>query len=91
MGFVGYPGFRLALKGRAGRAAVLAAGHVCQEGAALVLFTDPWLSPLVSSADIVLPASVQASSPFDSVVPALALVAAVVAALVDDLVYDVAE
>ncbi|MEV0050669.1 MurR/RpiR family transcriptional regulator [Saccharopolyspora shandongensis] len=56
-----------------------------EQGAALILFTDPWLSPLASSADIVLPVSVQAPSPFDSLVPALALVEAVVAALVDEL------
>jgi len=56
-----------------------------QQGATLVLFTDPWLSPLASIADVVLQASVAAPSPFDSLVPGLALVEAVVAVLVDRL------
>ena len=53
-----------------------------QQGAKVVLFTDPWLSPLASSADVVLQTSVTAPSPFDSLVPAMALVEALVAALV---------
>jgi DNA-binding MurR/RpiR family transcriptional regulator len=56
-----------------------------RQGATLVLFTDPWLSPLASKADIVLQATVTAPSPFDSMVAALALVEALVAALVDRL------
>jgi DNA-binding MurR/RpiR family transcriptional regulator len=56
-----------------------------RQGATLVLFTDPWLSPLASKADIVLQATVAAPSPFDSMVAALALVETVVAALVDRL------
>jgi DNA-binding MurR/RpiR family transcriptional regulator len=56
-----------------------------QQGATLVLFTDPWLSPLASIADVVMQASVAAPSPFDSLVPGLALVEAVVAVLVERL------
>ncbi|MCC5576308.1 MurR/RpiR family transcriptional regulator [Microtetraspora sp. AC03309] len=48
-------------------------------GAKIVLFTDPWLSPAADVADIVIPARVEAPSPFDSLVPALALVETVVA------------
>ncbi|MFF4776537.1 MurR/RpiR family transcriptional regulator [Microtetraspora fusca] len=48
-------------------------------GAKIVLFTDPWLSPAADAADIVIPARVEAPSPFDSLVPALALVETVVA------------
>lgn len=56
-----------------------------QQGAAVVLFTDPWLSPLATDADVVLTASVDAPSPFDTLTPAMAVVDAVVAALVDAL------
>ncbi|MEV0971080.1 MurR/RpiR family transcriptional regulator [Microtetraspora glauca] len=48
-------------------------------GAKIILFTDPWLSPAADVADIVIPARVEAPSPFDSLVPALALVETVVA------------
>jgi DNA-binding MurR/RpiR family transcriptional regulator len=53
-----------------------------QNGAKLVLFTDPWLSPLAGVADAVLPASVAAPSPFDSLVAPMALVETVVAGMV---------
>lgn len=52
-------------------------------GAKVVLFTDPWLSPAAGYADVVLPAQVQAPSPFDSLTPALALVETLVAAVVE--------
>lgn len=56
--------------------------------ATTVLFTDPWLSPGAKHADHLLSSSVAAPSPFDSLVPALAIVesvvAGVVAALGDD-------
>ncbi|MEV8631923.1 MurR/RpiR family transcriptional regulator [Streptosporangium sp. NPDC051023] len=48
-------------------------------GAKVVLFTDPWLSPASEVADLVIPVRVEAPSPFDSLVPALALVETVVA------------
>lgn len=56
----------------------LAAG----KGATVVLFTDPWLSPIVSVADVVLSATVDAPSPFDSYVPAFALVEGLIAGIV---------
>src|SRR5215469_10679379 len=53
--------------------------------AALIAFTDPYLSPLAARADIILTSSVQSPSPFGAMTPALALVEAVIAALVDRL------
>ena len=50
-----------------------------------VLFTDPWLSPAAKHADFLVPGSVEAPSPFDSLVPSLALVEAVVAGVVAEL------
>jgi DNA-binding MurR/RpiR family transcriptional regulator len=54
-------------------------------GAHIVLFTDPWMSPIAAVADIVLPARVEAPSPFDSLVPAMAVVESVVAAVTERL------
>jgi DNA-binding MurR/RpiR family transcriptional regulator len=54
-------------------------------GAEVVLFTDRWLSPAADVATTVLPADVAAPSPFDSLVPALALVEAVIAGVTDRL------
>ena len=53
--------------------------------ATTVLFTDPWLSPAARHADYLLSSSVEAPSPFDSLVPSLALVEAVVAGVVSEL------
>lgn len=53
--------------------------------AATVLFTDPWLSPAAKHADHLLSSTVAAPSPFDSLVPALALVESVVAGVVAEL------
>jgi DNA-binding MurR/RpiR family transcriptional regulator len=50
-------------------------------GATIVLMTDPWLSPIAGVAKHVLPASVEAPSPFDSLVGATAVVEALVAGL----------
>ncbi|MDT0454258.1 MurR/RpiR family transcriptional regulator [Streptomyces sp. DSM 41527] len=57
------------------------ARHAHERGAKVVLFTDPWLSPVAEFADVVLPARVEAPSPFDSIVAPLALVDALVAAV----------
>jgi len=56
-----------------------------RRGAALILFTDPYLSPLAAHADVILTSSVQSPSPFITLTPALALVEAIIAALVDRL------
>jgi DNA-binding MurR/RpiR family transcriptional regulator len=53
--------------------------------AALIAFTDPYLSPLAARADVILTSSVQSPSPFGAMTPALALVEAIIAALVDQL------
>lgn len=52
-------------------------------GAHVVLFTDPWMSPAAQTAEIVLPARVEAPSPFDSLVPAIAIVETLVAAVTE--------
>jgi DNA-binding MurR/RpiR family transcriptional regulator len=55
------------------------------QGATLVAFTDPYLSPLAARADVILISSVASPSPFDALTPAMALVEALIAALVDRL------
>jgi len=54
-----------------------------KQGAALIVFTDPWLSPLAVDADVVLPCTVTAPSPFDALSPALALSEALIAAVTE--------
>lgn len=44
-----------------------------RRGAAIVLFTDRWVSPVASCASVVLTAQVEAAGPTDSAVPLLAL------------------
>ncbi len=56
-----------------------------RQGATLVAFTDPYLSPLAAHADVVLTSSVLSPSPFDALTPAVALVEALVTAVVDRL------
>ena len=55
------------------------------QGATLIAFTDPYLSPLAARADVILTSSVASPSPFDALTPAMALVEALVTALVDRL------
>lgn len=52
-----------------------------ERGAQVVLFTDPWASPLAACAKVVLAAPVESPSPFDTMVPALAQVEALIAAV----------
>jgi DNA-binding MurR/RpiR family transcriptional regulator len=56
-----------------------------EQGATLVAFTDPYLSPLAARADVILTSSVASPSPFDALTPAVALVEAMITALVDRL------
>jgi DNA-binding MurR/RpiR family transcriptional regulator len=63
------------------RSAVAAA----ERGGTVILFTDPWLSPASASARHTLVTSVETAAPFDSLVPALAVVEALVAAVLDRL------
>jgi DNA-binding MurR/RpiR family transcriptional regulator len=51
-------------------------------GARMILFTDRWLSPISDFADVVLPSIVESPSPFETLVPALAVVEALVAGMV---------
>jgi DNA-binding MurR/RpiR family transcriptional regulator len=61
------------------------AREVTGRGAKVVLFTDRWLSPVAGLAEVVLPSRVESPSPYDSFVPALAVVETVVAAVIDRL------
>ena len=54
-----------------------------ERGAEIVLCTDRWLSPAAEVAAAVLPAEVEAPSPFDSLVPALAIVEALIAGITE--------
>lgn len=51
------------------------------QGGRIVLFTDPYSSPIAGVADAVLTAPVDSPSPFDTMVPALAQTEALIAAL----------
>jgi DNA-binding MurR/RpiR family transcriptional regulator len=55
------------------------AKQAAARGVQIVLFTDPWLSPIAKVAKVVMTSSVQSSSPFDTMAPALALVEGLVA------------
>jgi DNA-binding MurR/RpiR family transcriptional regulator len=54
-------------------------------GARIVLFTDPWLSPIADIADALLPAQVNAASPFENLTPTIAVVETLVTAVADSL------
>ncbi|MDR7188435.1 DNA-binding MurR/RpiR family transcriptional regulator [Microbacterium sp. BE35] len=51
----------------------------------VVLFTDAWLSPISSEADVVLTSETAAPSPFDALTPVMALIETVVAGCFDRL------
>lgn len=57
------------------------AQRASERGARIILFTDPWMSPISAVARHVLASTLAAPSPFDSLVPAMAMVEAVVAGL----------
>lgn len=48
-------------------------------GVHVVLFTDPWMSPVAEVAEVVIIASVEVDSPYDSLAPAVAQMEALVA------------
>ncbi|HXW46473.1 MAG TPA: MurR/RpiR family transcriptional regulator [Streptosporangiaceae bacterium] len=54
-------------------------------GARIVLFTDPWLSPIADIADALLPAEVDGPSPFESLTPTIAVVETLLTAVADSL------
>lgn len=64
---------------------ILFVARAKEHRAKTVLFTDPWLSPAAKHADLLISSSVEAPSPFDSLVPALALVESIVAGVVERL------
>ncbi|MCD0480855.1 MurR/RpiR family transcriptional regulator [Streptacidiphilus sp. ASG 303] len=67
-------------------AASLEWAGLCEEqGGRVVLFTDTWLSPVTAHAEVVLPSRVGAPSPYDSLVPTLAVVETVVAGVLAEL------
>lgn len=53
--------------------------------ATTVLLTDPWLSPAAKYADHVISSSVEAPSPFDSLVPSMAIVETLISGVVERL------
>ena len=53
-----------------------------KRGATIVLVTDPWLSPIADRADHVLIVDVDAPSPYDTLVPCIALIEALVEGIV---------
>jgi DNA-binding MurR/RpiR family transcriptional regulator len=60
--------------------------HAAREaGARIVLFTDPWLSPIADIADALLPAHVNGASPFENLTPTIAVVETLVTAVADSL------
>ncbi|MFJ2931803.1 MurR/RpiR family transcriptional regulator [Streptomyces sp. NPDC087219] len=56
-----------------------------ERGGKVIVFTDPWLSPSASHADVVLTSQVNSDSPYDSLTPTLALIESVVAATLGEL------
>ncbi|MGW6584522.1 MurR/RpiR family transcriptional regulator [Streptomyces globisporus] len=61
------------------------AALVQEQGGKVVLFTDTWLSPAAPHAEVVLPSRVTAPSPYDSLVPTLAVLETVVAGVIKAL------
>ncbi|MGW8888113.1 MurR/RpiR family transcriptional regulator [Streptomyces sp. NPDC055749] len=58
---------------------------VQEQGGKIILFTDTWLSPAAAHAEVVLPSQVAAPSPYDSLVPTLAVLETVVAGVMGAL------
>ena len=61
------------------------ANTASRAGAHIILFTDPWLSPAATVAEAVITARVEAPSPFDSFVSAMAVVEQIIAAVADKI------
>ncbi|MFJ8623194.1 MurR/RpiR family transcriptional regulator [Kitasatospora sp. NPDC093550] len=64
---------------------VTAAELVREAGGRVILFTDTWLSPVSTHAEVVFSSQIGAPSPYDSLVPTLAVVESVVAGLISEL------
>lgn len=67
------------------RATIQFGREAVSRGVTLVLITDPWMSPLAVDADVTMSVSVESSSLFDSQVPMLALVEALIAGTAEQL------
>jgi DNA-binding MurR/RpiR family transcriptional regulator len=65
---------------------VFFAAEAHRRGCKTILFTDRWQSPIAGTAEIVFPVPVESASPFDTMVPALALTEALIAAVTERLV-----
>jgi DNA-binding MurR/RpiR family transcriptional regulator len=52
------------------------------QGVRIILFSDPWMSPIAEIADIVIIASAEVDSPYDSLAPAVAQMEVLVAHIV---------
>lgn len=55
------------------------ARQAAERGAAVVLFTDPWRSPIAEAAEVVLVAPIEAGSPYDTLAPVVAQMEALLA------------
>lgn len=66
-------------------ATIALARAMADAGGRVLILTDPWLSPAASVAEVVLSTRVESPSPFDSLVPGMALVETLVTAVVDRL------
>ncbi|OKK21792.1 RpiR family transcriptional regulator [Streptomyces sp. CB00455] len=63
-----------------------AIAHMTREsGGKVIVFTDAWLSPATAHADVVLSSQVSAFSPYDSLVPTLAVIETVIAGVLQHL------
>jgi DNA-binding MurR/RpiR family transcriptional regulator len=62
-----------------------AAREAASRGGTVVLLTDPWMSPAAASARFVLVSSVETVAPFDSMVAAVGVVEALIAAVLNRL------
>ncbi|MHA7270378.1 MurR/RpiR family transcriptional regulator [Arthrobacter sp. HLT1-20] len=67
------------------RSVIEFANRANAKGSHVVLVTDPWMSPAADVAEVVIPARVEAPSPFDSFVPAMAVVEMLIAAVADQI------
>lgn len=56
-----------------------------ERGVAIVLFTDPWRSPIAEIAEVVLVAPIEARSPYDTLAPAVAQMEAVIAHAIEEI------
>src|SRR3546814_18331766 len=55
------------------------ATEAARRGVRIILFTDPWMSPIAGLAEVVIVGPVAVASPYDSLAPAVAQMEALVA------------